>query len=112
VEKAHQVLVVALEEPPHPRVMDNARLTVVPLILRCSTTTLPSTGCSVTQRSDAWRFETWKERFRRLYDAVLVATAATLAGIMLRSSAAEPALRLPRISGASDIRQAAAVTTL
>ncbi len=95
VENAHQVLDVAFEEDDHPWVTENPRLTVVLMILRRIPYTLLSIFRTVTQRSDERRSEAWKELFRRLYDALLVATAATLAGIRRRPSPTDSPPTIP-----------------
>jgi len=90
VENAHQVLDVAFEEDDHPWVTENPRLTVVLMILRRIAYTLLTIFRSVTQRSDERRSEAWKELFQRIYDAVLVASADTLAGLRRRRPSAVP----------------------
>jgi hypothetical protein len=86
---------VAFEEDDHPWVQENPRLTVVLTILRRIAYTLLSIFRSVTQRSDERRSEAWKELFRRLYDAVLVATADSLAGIRRRPSRTDTPPTIP-----------------
>jgi hypothetical protein len=86
---------VAFEEDDHPWVTENPRLTVVLMILRRIAYTLLSIFRSVTQRSDERRSEAWKELFRRLYDALLVATAATLFGIRRRPSPTDSPPTIP-----------------